>query len=77
MKRQTKLNSEQQQEQAAEQHAQQQTPAREFSSAEELLRFEAANTVVPASVAKRLQRSTENLPSPKPSWWRRFFGGSK
>jgi hypothetical protein len=41
-----------------------------------LLRFDAAQTSVPTAVAERLQRSTETLPRPNPSWWRRFFGGT-
>jgi hypothetical protein len=73
MKRQTKLNSvEQQQQQAAEQQTQQQS-AREFATAEELLRYDAEHTPVPAGIAQRLQQSTETLPRPNRSWWKRFF----
>ena len=64
----------------AEQHAeQQQTHAhavKEFSSAEELLRFDAAQTHAPAEVAKRLQISTAQLPPPPArAWWKNLFGG--
>jgi hypothetical protein len=73
MKRQTKLDSTgQQQEQTAGQIAQQKG-AHEFATAEELLRHDAAHTRVPGSIAQRLQKSTESLPSPTRSWWRRFF----
>jgi hypothetical protein len=72
MKHQSKLNSEQQQQHAAAQQAQQQ-PAREFATAEELLRYDAAHTPVPAAIARRLQESAGTLPPPARSWWRRFF----
>jgi hypothetical protein len=76
MKHQEKFNSEQQQSQqvGAEQQTQQQA-VREFASAEELLRYDAAHTTVPPEIAQRLQKSTGNLPGPKPrSWWRNLFG---
>ena len=76
MKHRAKLNSEQQQEQKA---AQQQTAApgaREFKSAEELLRYDAAHTLVPPAVAKRLQQSIGPLPPPNRPWWKRIFGGT-
>ncbi len=76
MKRQTKLNStEQQQQHAAEQQAQQPS-ALEFATAEELLRYDAANTAVPDAIAQRLQKSAGDLPAPKLSWWKRLFGGT-
>ena len=75
MKHHTKLSQEQQQQQAAEQQAQQQT-VREFASAEELLRYDAAHTPVPPGIAQRLQKSTGDLPRPKTAWWKRLFGGT-
>ena len=66
---------EQQEEQIASQQIQQQS-AQEFATVEDMLRFDAARTAVPGSVAKRLQQSTQNLPAPSRSWWRRFFGGN-
>ena len=75
MKHHTKLTQEQQQQQAAEQQAQQQT-VREFASAEELLRYDAAHTPVPPGIAQRLQKSTGDLPRPKTAWWKRLFGGA-
>jgi hypothetical protein len=78
MNRQTKLNS-QQQEQAQEQSTSQQaqeTSAREFASPEEMLRHDALHTPVPPTIAYRLRESIGKT-SPRPqSWWRRFFGGS-
>jgi hypothetical protein len=74
MKQHSKLSSEQQQQHAAEQHAQ---PAgQEFASADELLRHDAAHTAVPAAIAERLQKSTVVLPRPKAVWWKRLFGGT-
>jgi hypothetical protein len=73
MKQQSKLSQEQQQQRAAEQQTQQ-PAAREFASAEELLRYDAAHTPVPPAIAQRLQKSTSELPPPKPAWWKRWFG---
>ena len=74
MKQQSKLSQEQQQH-AAEQQTQQ-PAAREFASAEELLRYDAEHTPVPPAIAQRLQKSTSELPQPKRAWWKRLFGGS-
>ena len=49
--------------------------AREFTSAEELLRHDAAQTVVPVAVAKRLGESIQVEPKPERSWWQRLTGG--
>jgi len=76
MKQQSKLSAEQQQQHAAEQQTQA-PPAREFASAEELLRYDAAHTTVPPGIARRLQKSAGDLPAPKTSWWQRLFGGGK
>ncbi len=76
MKQQSKLSAEQQQspQVGAEQQTQAQ-PAREFASAEELLRYDAAHTPVPPDIARRLQKSAGDLPAPKTNWWQRLFGG--
>jgi len=51
-----------------------QTPeARQFATAEELLRFDAAQTEVPPGVAERLQETIRQEPKPEPSWWQRWF----
>ncbi|MGO8837085.1 MAG: hypothetical protein ACLQAH_07995 [Limisphaerales bacterium] len=75
MKQESKLNSEQQQQHATGQQTQQ-SGAREFASAEELLRYDAAHTTVPPGIAERLQKSTGDLPGPRVSWWKRLFGGT-
>ncbi len=74
MKQQSKLSAEQQQQHAAEQQTQSQS-AREFASAEELLRYDAAHTTVPPDIARRLQKTAADLPAPKTTWWQRLFGG--
>lgn len=75
MKHQTKLTEAQ--EQRAAEHQTQQPAGREFANAEELLRYDAANTAVPPGIAQRLQKSTGDLPGPKPVWWKRLFGGNQ
>ena len=76
MKHRIKLSQEQQQQHAAENQTQQQA-AREFASAEELLRYDAAHTTVPPAIAQRLQKSTRpSGATPRPrSWWRNLLGG--
>ena len=73
-----KLTSQQQADE--QQHAlshQETQQQQEFRSVEEMLRHDALHTPVPPSVARRLQESIAQLPSPPPprSWWRRFLGG--
>lgn len=51
-----------------------QAAAREFANAEELLREDAQQTVVPPAIAQRLQESVAQLPAPPRSWWRRLLG---
>ena len=78
MKQQSKFSAEQQQSQQAGAEQRVQTPAaREFAGPEELLRFDAARTVVPAAIAQRLQKSTGDMPAPKSSWWKRWLGGGR
>ena len=75
MKHQTKLTQEQQSQQVGAEQQTQAQAAREFASAEELLRFDAARTTVPPEIARRLQKSAADLPAPKTGWWRRLFRG--
>jgi hypothetical protein len=72
MKQQTKLS--QKQEHIAEQQTQSQA-AKEFSNADELLRFDAAQTTVPPEVAQRLKQSAAQIPPPPRKWWGKMFGG--
>ena len=71
MKRQTKLTS-QEQEQLAETGLQK-SAAREFTSAEELLREDAGQINVPPAIAERLSQSIKKEPKPTQSWWRRLM----
>jgi len=50
------------------------TQAREFESAEEMLRHDAIHTPVPPAIAERLEQSLAELPPPPRSWWRRILG---
>ena len=51
------------------------TEAREFQTAEELLRHDAGQTQVPPAVAQRLDESIQHEPKPARPWWRRLTGG--
>ncbi|MGD0351169.1 MAG: hypothetical protein ABSB84_12775 [Verrucomicrobiota bacterium] len=74
MKHQTKLSQEQQQQQHAAEQQTQSPSAREFASAEEMLRYDAAHTTVPPAIARRLQKSIGQTGAPPRSWWRNLFG---
>ncbi|HAO80943.1 MAG TPA: hypothetical protein DCQ92_18640 [Verrucomicrobia subdivision 3 bacterium] len=72
MKQQTKLS--QKQEHITEQQTQSQA-AKEFSNADELLRFDAAQTAVPPEIAERLKKSAEKIQPPEArSWWKNLLG---
>ena len=72
MKQKTKLTTEEQNQLSEAQLKPGAT--REFTSAEELLRHDAAQTVVPATVSKRLGESIQFEPKPERSWWQRLTG---
>ena len=75
MKRQTKQTSQTSQEQEQLSNTQsQQTAAREFASAEDALREDIRQTVVPPAVEHRLTKSIEGLPKPGRPWWKRLMG---
>jgi len=69
MKQQNEFNSEHENQQKAEQQQ-----AIEFSTTEDLLRFDTKQVDVPAAIAERLQKSSADLPRPGRSWWKRLFG---
>ena len=74
MKQHTKLSSEQAH---VETHSTQAQAGREFADAEELLRFDAAQTVVPPMIAERLKQSAGTIlpPSAPPrAWWKNLLG---
>ena len=71
-----KLQQNQQHEQTtAEQNSSTQQSALEFSTSEEAIRHDAAQTALPPAIAERLRKSIEQEPQ-KPSgpWWKRMFG---
>jgi hypothetical protein len=73
MKQQTKLS--QKQEHVAEQQTQS-SAAKEFASSDELLRFDAVQTIVPPEIARRLQKSAAEIrPPASRSWWKNVLGG--
>jgi hypothetical protein len=71
MKHRSKLSQEQQH---IEAHESQQQTGREFASAEELLRFDAAQTSVPPEIAEHLKRTIHEVAPPeRPNWLKRMF----
>lgn len=46
----------------------------QFGSADEMLRYDAAQIQVPPAVTERLKDSLAAEPPPVRSWWRRWFG---
>ena len=70
----TRQESEQQQA-AGEQTVPAQS-AREFATAEEMLRHDALQTPVPPAIAQRLEESIGQAAPPGRPWWKRLFGGS-
>jgi hypothetical protein len=75
MKYEKKLSSQEQQKLSEVQAQQTQSTAREFASADELLRHDAKQTLVPPEIAQRLGRTLQNEPRPERPWWRRWLGG--
>lgn len=73
MKQEKKLTPRAQQQVAETQS--QKVEAREFATAEELLRHDAGQTQVPPAVAKRLDESIQREPKPARPWWKRLTGG--
>jgi hypothetical protein len=69
-----RLRQKQNEELAGVQHQQQVSGAREFATPEELLRFDSAETHVPARVAERLQGSISREPQLPTPWWKRWLG---
>ena len=75
MKQHTKKTSQASQEQEQLFHTQSQhAAAQEFTTAEEALREDIRQTVVPPAVEHRLSKSIEGLPKPDRPWWKRLMG---
>jgi len=71
MKHEHKLSQEQQHIAA---HQTQQQAGQEFATAEDLLRFDAGQTIVPKEIEQRLKHSSRDIPPPRRSWWKNMFG---
>lgn len=50
--------------------------AREFASAEEMIRHDTKEIEVPPSIAHRLNESIKREPKPAKPWWKRFVPGN-
>ncbi len=50
--------------------------AREFANSDELLRFDAAHTMVPPEITQRLKESSARITpgAPPRPWWKALFG---
>ena len=68
--RNSKLQHKQEQEQTAQQAQQ---ASLEFTTAEEALRHDAAQTELPPAIAERLRESIAREPKPAASWWKRLL----
>jgi hypothetical protein len=76
MKHENKLTPKEQGQLEAQQQQTQSSAAQEFASVEEMLRHDARHTLVPPTIAGRLEESVKQLPpAASRAWWRRFFGG--
>jgi hypothetical protein len=60
----------QQEQQVSESQTQASQTIREFALPEDVLRFDAKQTAVPAAVAERLSRSLQRNPPAARPWWR-------
>lgn len=72
MKYEKKFKSQERQQHISE--TQSQTTVKEFATVDEMLRFDAKQTVVPPEIARRLDQSLQNEPCRPRSWWRRLLG---
>jgi hypothetical protein len=76
MRQENKLTPKEQEQLAAAQQQTQSSSPLEFASVEEMLRHDALHTLVPPTIAGRLEESVRQLPpAASRAWWRRFFGG--
>lgn len=71
MKHQSKFSQNQEHTEEQQTHAQ---SGKEFADSDELLRYDAAQTVVPSEVAQRLQKSAAEVRPPESRpWWKSIF----
>lgn len=71
-----KLEQQQQQQTTETRLTEQKSGSHEFGSVEEMLRFDAAQTQVPASIELRLAESVQKELSTRKTrpWWKKLFG---
>jgi hypothetical protein len=69
----SQLRSSEQQVQSVQSQSGQQQHGREFSSVEELLRHDAAQSLPPATLETRVASSIAREPPPRRRWWQRLF----
>ena len=69
----SKLRQEAQQQTTEQQQAAQKQQGLQFASVEEMLRWDASQTMPPAGIEVRLKNSIGGEPKPQRSWWERFF----
>ena len=72
--KQTSQSSQEEVQRIIAQSQQQASGLREFNSAEEALREDINQTVVPPAVEHRLSKSIAGLPKPGRPWWKRLMG---
>jgi hypothetical protein len=68
-----KLRHEQTREHSHGEEHRQESVSRDFSSVEELLRYDAGNVAVPAGLAEKLRTSISREVKPAPVWWKRLL----
>jgi len=69
----SKLHQESQQQTAEQQQVAQKQQVIEFASVEEMLRWEASQTIPPVRLEARLKNSLSGEPKTQRSWWERLF----
>jgi hypothetical protein len=72
MKYEKKFRQEEQHE-VSESQLQSQQTIHDFATPEDMLRFDAKQTMTPNNVAERLSRSLKNQPRLAQPWWKRLF----
>lgn len=77
MKQNSKLRQNEEQQSTQQQHSEQKAEAKEFSSVDEMLRYDAAQTTVPPEVAEKLNRAIEKEPQPPTTWLQRLVWSFK
>lgn len=75
MKQNSKLRQNEQQETTQQQHSEQKAEHKEFSSVEDMLRYDSAQNPAPPSLSEKLNQSV-NAEAPQ-GWWKRLVWSFK